>query len=414
MEVIRYYLLLLGISEMRGKKGKKREERRKSRLLFRVEKLFHFFFQCRRDGSWIRYSVLWKTPSVDRTATYRTGQKNCSLFPGLKTLKAYEIKIHRRAGGYSISPLWHAIFVLHPVCVDAARCHHPGNRACLALPARSRDETINVVLITQKYQPYQRSTASFTRINGYTEHSLSRQISLFPLFYPLVIAEKSGDPNPSLPLFFYFARKNERNGRKIKRIKKKKKGMKIRRNDFSNLRQLRGSSCWSALDETRHPRTPWISFVQPSNQATTVILCPGPCNLETRKNKPGHVTPRPNDIPPRKPFSSFLCLFFVPRISRFLLIFFFHFSTPFQRSSREKLYFVTGHERYYNKRANVFFTQFHSTLSFSHYWTLGKLKLKNFTNLYYTCWKRTVTLLQGTGKIHHFDSNFELDVISSR
>ena len=212
MEVIRYYLLLLGISEMRGKKGKKR----KSRLLFRVEKLFHFFFQCRRDGSWIRYSVLWKTPSVDRTATYRTGQKNCSLFPGLKTLKAYEIKIHRRAGGYSISPLWHAIFVLHPVCVDAARCHHPGNRACLALPARSRDETINVVLITQKYQPYQRSTASFTRINGYTEHSLSRQISLFPLFYPLVIAEKSGDPNPSLPLFSILPEKTNETEEKKK------------------------------------------------------------------------------------------------------------------------------------------------------------------------------------------------------
>lgn len=404
MEVIRYYLLLLGISEMRGKKGKKR----KSRLLFRVEKLFHFFFQCRRDGSWIRYSVLWKTPSVDRTATYRTGQKNCSLFPGLKTLKAYEIKIHRRAGGYSISPLWHAIFVLHPVCVDAARCHHPGNRACLALPARSRDETINVVLITQKYQPYQRSTASFTRINGYTEHSLSRQIFLFPLFYPLVIAEKSGDPNPSLPPFFYFARKDERNGRKIKRIKKKKK----KRNENPAKWLFKFTTiAWIQLLVSagrNSTRTPWISFVQPSNQATTVILCPGPCNLETRKNKPGHVTPRPNDIPPRKPFSSFLCLFFVPRISRFLLIF-FHFSTPFQRSSREKLYFVTGHERYYNKRANVFFTQFHSTLSFSHYWTLGKLKLKNFTKLYYTCWERTVTLLQGTGKIHHFDSNFELE-----
>lgn len=36
--------------------------------------------------------------------------------------------------------------------------------------------------------------------------------------------------------------------------------MKIRRNDFSNLRQLRGSSCWSALDETRHAPREFHSF----------------------------------------------------------------------------------------------------------------------------------------------------------
>lgn len=142
--------------------------------------------------------------------------------------------------------------------------------------------------------------------------------------------------------------------------------MKIRRNDFSNLRQLRGSSCWSALDETRHAPREFHSFNrairrQPSFFARDRAI------WKRGKISPDTLHRAPTTFHLVNPFSSFLCLFFVPRISRFLLIFFFHFSTPFQRSSREKLYFVTGHERYYNKRANVFFTQFHSTLSFSHY-----------------------------------------------
>lgn len=188
--------------------------------------------------------------------------------------------------------------------------------------------------------------------------------------------------------------------------------MKIRRNDFSNLRQLRGSSCWSALDETRHAPREFHSFNrairrQPSFFARDRAI------WKRGKISPDTLHRAPTTFHLVNPFHrSFV--YFSSRVFLVSFLFFFHFSTPFQRSSREKLYFVTGHERYYNKRANVFFTQFHSTLSFSHYWTLGKLKLKNFTNLYYTCWKRTVTLLQGTGKIHHFDSNFELDVISSR
>lgn len=129
------------------------------------------------------HQVLWKTPSVDRTATYRPGQKNCSLFPA-KTLKACKIKIHRRTGGYSISPLWHAIFAFHPR-VDVA--FHPGISS-LTCP---RDQTINVVLITQKYQPYQPSTASFPRLMTRIKTNLPFPICLFrSKFYPLVIEKK--------------------------------------------------------------------------------------------------------------------------------------------------------------------------------------------------------------------------------
>ena len=85
---IKWKLFVIIVGNIRDawkKKERKKEERRKSRPLFRVQIIR--LFQCHQNGSWIRYSVLWKTPSVNRTATYRTGQKNCSLFPAWKRWK---------------------------------------------------------------------------------------------------------------------------------------------------------------------------------------------------------------------------------------------------------------------------------------------------------------------------------------
>lgn len=152
---------------------------------------------------------------------------------------------------------------------------------------------------------------------------------------------------------------------------------------------MRASSCWSTLDETRHPRTSWISFVQPSNQATTVILCPRPCNLERGKISPDTLHNAPMTFHLVNPFSSFLCLFFVSRIFRFLLI----FSTFEHRSKilEGKAAFCTGHERYY-KNAKIVFTHNFTPSFLYHYWTLGKLKLKISTTFIIYARKKTILL----------------------
>lgn len=155
-----------------------------------------------------------------------------------------------------------------------------------------------------------------------------------------------------------------------------------------------------ALDETRHLRTSWISFVEPSNQATTVILSPRPCNLERGKISPDTLHRAPMTFHLVNPFHRFLCLFFVSRIFRFLLIF-----STFQHSSKileGKAVFCTGHERYYNKRENIF-TQFYSFLSFALLNT-WEIEIENFTHLYYML-EKNVTLFEGTKKIHHFDES---------
>lgn len=177
--------------------------------------------------------------------------------------------------------------------------------------------------------------------------------------------------------------------------------MKIRRNDFSNLRQLRASSCWSSsAGRNSTPTHSWISFVEPSNQATTVILSPRPCNLERGKISPDTLHRAPMTFHLVNPFHRFLCLFFVSRIFRFLLIF-----STFQHSSKileGKAVFCTGHERYYNKRENIF-TQFYSFLSFALLNT-WEIEIENFTHLYYML-EKNVTLFEGTKKIHHFDES---------
>lgn len=136
---------------------------------------------------------------------------------------------------------------------------------------------------------------------------------------------------------------------------------------------------------------------------------PESVQFATRKNKPGHVTPRSNDVPPRKPFSSFLCLFFVSRIFFVPSLFFPHLNTPFKDPRGKKLYFVyTRHERYY-KRENVFLCgEFYGVPFFCIIEHAEEIEIENLKNLYYK--KKKVTLLEGTKKIHHFDE-FRAQVI---
>lgn len=80
------------------------------------------------------------------------------------------------------------------------------------------------------------------------------------------------------------------------------------------------SSRWPELVEIRHPRI--RGFAQRSNQATTFHSFPQIVQFATRENKPGHVTSRSNDVLPRKPFSSFLSLFFIsPSTRGFIFLF---------------------------------------------------------------------------------------------
>lgn len=186
MEVIRYYCW--ETRQRCVKKKRRREKKRieKGRRLAKIEAVIsspdYSTFSMWPGWNTIRYSVLWKTASVDRTATYRPGQKNCSLFPA-KTLKACKIKIHRRTGGYSISPLWHAIFALHPR-VDVA--FHPGISS-LTCP---RDQTTNVVLITQKYQPYQTFNRFVSPINDTNQDKFAFSQFFAPNFIPLLPKRK--------------------------------------------------------------------------------------------------------------------------------------------------------------------------------------------------------------------------------
>lgn len=133
-----------------------------------------------------------------------------------------------------------------------------------------------------------------------------------------------------------------------------------------------GPTRWTKLDT--HALVDFIRSTEQSGDNRHSL--PETVQFATRKNKPGHVTPRSNDIPPRKPFSSFLCLFFVSRIFLVSSLFSPHLNTPFKDPRGKKLYFVyTRHERYY-KRENVFLQNFTEFLSFALLNTRKKLKLK--------------------------------------
>lgn len=163
--------------------------------------------------------------------------------------------------------------------------------------------------------------------------------------------------------------------------------MKIRRNDFSNLRQLRASSCWSSSAGRNSTPTHLVDFIRWTEQSgDNRHSFPETVQFGTRKNKPGHVTPRSNDIPPRKPFSSFPLSIF--RFAYFSFpSYFFHFSTQFKDPRGKKLYFVQD-TRDIIINAKIFLHNF--TRSFLlHYWTLGKLKLK-ISRTYIICWRKTL------------------------
>lgn len=137
---------------------------------------------------------------------------------------------------------------------------------------------------------------------------------------------------------------------------------------------------WTKLDT--HALVDFIRSTEQSGDNRHSL--PESVQFATRKNKPGHVTPRSNDVPPRKPFSSFLCLFFVSRIFFVPSLFFPHLNTPFKDPRGKKLYFVyTRHERYY-KRENVFLCgEFYGVPFFCIIEHAEEIEIENLKNLYY-------------------------------